>query len=202
MRSSDIPSPTAFKSPAIEIQPEAALSFAPDIIDVGERRFIAFPAHAGLAFRLAPKRRVDSRKIHVAFGRKVDFSDEQPVGAIDRLAIDFAAAGDDDLIRDHFAADLFGKRQRRLDVLHNANARRREIGVARDDDRLPPRQGRPMNSKFRRPITSGLPQVSARKRSKSVESFQINLLSAPITPLRATAATRAIGKPLTPPPAP
>ena len=69
-----------------------------------------------------------------------DLGDEEPSSAGDRLGVNLAAAGDDDFTRAHCPGALRGEIERGLELMGHQDARRREAGVAGDDDRLAPGQ--------------------------------------------------------------
>ena len=74
--------------------------------------------------------------MRVAFGREVDFGEVEARRAADRLGVDLAAAGDDDLIGPCGARRRLGERERLVDVAARLDTpSRRERAIARDDDR-------------------------------------------------------------------
>ena len=137
--------------------------------------------------------------MRVARRFEVNLGDVEPVRDPDGLRVDFAAAGDEDLRRPDAVASTSAEGR----FVRECDAGMRPASIPGDDDgSRGPGSGAPIDSKVLRPMISGLPIVSALKRLRSLDSRQGSALSAPIAPLRATAAMSETMGALTPPPAP
>ena len=166
-----------------------AQSRLPFVVDEIEIRVVTRPANALLAADFAPDARVDRREARVAFRLERDLRYGEAVGAVDRLGVELASASDDDRVCPHCRCALGSERERRLQTVGDQPPVWRKLRSRVRTMVSRPGSTRPIDWKVLRPMTSGLPIVSALNRLRSLDSRQRSLLSAPMTRLRATAAT-------------
>ena len=120
----------------------------------------------------------------------MDIGDGERVGQCHDLGIDIGAADDDDLV--HAAPQRVAARrgEGRIEAGRDDDAGRGESGSRLTTMVVRPASGLPIERKVLRPMTTGLPMVTARKCCMSDLSRHGSALSRPITPFSATAATR------------